>query len=80
MVLGSSRIFRIVSIGDFLSGTLNIVNDMSVSIVLMSSSQWSALFRHLRYIYMVNIKYPTKQVRTTQLVELVRIKLYNYAL
>jgi hypothetical protein len=53
MVLGSSRVFRVVSIEDFLFGAPNIANDISISIVSMSSLQWCALFYHLRYFYVV---------------------------
>jgi hypothetical protein len=53
MVLGSSIICRVVSIEDFLSGTLNIANDMSISIVSMSPSQRCALIHHLRYFYIM---------------------------
>jgi hypothetical protein len=53
MVLGYSREFQGVFIGDFLVETPNITNDMSVSIVFMRSSQWCVMFCHLRYFYVV---------------------------
>jgi hypothetical protein len=51
MVLVSSRVFQSVSKVDSLVGTPIIVNDISVSIVSMSSSQWCALIHHLRCFY-----------------------------
>jgi len=39
MVLGSCRVFRVVSIEDFLSSAPNMANDISVLIVLMGSPQ-----------------------------------------
>jgi hypothetical protein len=42
MVLGSSRVFRVISIEDFFFGAPNMANDMSVLIVSTSSPQWCA--------------------------------------
>jgi hypothetical protein len=53
MVLGSFRVFRVVSIEDFLSGAPNMANDMFVLIVSMSSLQWCTQILHLRYFYLV---------------------------
>jgi hypothetical protein len=47
----SSRVFQSVSKVDSLIGTSIIVNDISVSIILTSSSQWCALIHHLRCFY-----------------------------
>jgi hypothetical protein len=68
-----SREFLDVSIRDSLVETPNIANDMFVSIILTSSSQWRALFHHLRYFMWWNINNSAKEVRAIQLVELVRI-------
>jgi hypothetical protein len=48
----SSRVLQSVFIGDSVIGTPIIVNDISVSIVSMSSLQWCALIHHLRCFYM----------------------------
>jgi hypothetical protein len=60
MVLGSSRVFRVVFIEDFLSGAPNMANDMSILIVSMSSLQWCAQILHLRYFYMAKYQISCK--------------------
>jgi hypothetical protein len=68
MVLGSSRVFRVVFIEDFLSGAPNMANDMSISIVSTSSPQWCAQILYLRYFYMTKyqISYKTSENNTTR--------------
>jgi hypothetical protein len=51
MVSVSSRVFQSVSKVDSLVGTPIIVNDIFVSIVSTSSSQWCALIHHSRCFY-----------------------------
>ena len=80
MVPEYSRECRVVCIGDSLIKTLIIANHRSVLIVSTSSSQWCGQIHHLWYFPVMKCSYPAKQVESTQLVELVRIKPYNYAL
>jgi hypothetical protein len=47
----SSRVLQNISKVDSLIGTAIIVNDISVSTISMSSSQWCALIHHLRCFY-----------------------------
>ena len=50
------------------SGTPNIANDMSVSIVSTSSMQWCTLIHHLRHFYMVKtgMSYKTSELTKTR--------------
>jgi hypothetical protein len=68
MVLGSSRVFRVVFIDDFLSSAPNMENDMSVSIISTSSPPWCAQILHLRYFYMAKyqISCKTSENNTTR--------------
>jgi hypothetical protein len=58
---------------------LNIASNISILISTTSSTQWCTLIHHLRYFYLVKIKYSCKTVETSKLVELVRIKPYSYS-
>jgi hypothetical protein len=68
IVLGSSRVFRVVFIEDFLFGAPNMANDMSVSIISMSSLQLCTQILHLRYFYMAKyqISCKTSENNTTR--------------
>jgi hypothetical protein len=68
MVLGSSRVFQVVPIEDFFFGAPNMANNMSVSIISMSSSQWCAQILHLRYFYIMKycISCKTSENNTTR--------------
>ena len=76
----SSTRFLVVTMYDSLVETPDIASGRSVSIISMSSSQWCALFHHLRYSYVVKFWLSTKQVRATQLMELFRNKPYDCTL
>jgi hypothetical protein len=68
MVLGSSRVFRVVFIEDFLSSAPNMENDMSVLIISTSSLPWCAQILHLRYFHMAKyqISCKTSENNTTR--------------
>jgi hypothetical protein len=67
MVLGSSKVFRVIPIEDFFSGAPNMANDMSILIISTSSPQWCAQILHLRYFYMTKycISCKTSENNTT---------------
>jgi hypothetical protein len=79
-VLWNLLVYTWSQIDIFLFWTPNIASNISVLIISTSPSQWCTPINHLRYFYTVKIAYPTRQMRAPKLVELVRIKPYNYAL